>query len=81
MDNQAYYRMRALQERAAVRNATCEAARDRHDELAAAYDMRSRLLQIMQVRHAVQPVSEPVSGGATRAPAVQDECIAPRGIS
>ena len=66
MDDQAYYRKRALQEQAAVRNATCDEARERHAELAAAYDLRSRLLQTIEVRRAFQPVIEPVSGRATR---------------
>lgn len=34
-DDAGYFRNRALQEQAAAQKATCEAARDRHDQLAA----------------------------------------------
>ena len=42
MDDRSYYRERALQEAEAARAATCEQARERHVELAAAYARRSR---------------------------------------
>jgi hypothetical protein len=44
MDDQVYYRHRARQEEEAARIATCSEARDRHDELASAYRLRSRLI-------------------------------------
>ena len=36
-----YYRRRALQEQTAAQKATCEAARERHDQLAAMYRFRA----------------------------------------
>jgi hypothetical protein len=42
MDDRSYYRKRALQEAEAARAATCEQARERHVELAAAYALRGR---------------------------------------
>ena len=39
-DDESYYRARALQEQIASRNATSEAARERHDQLAAMYRFR-----------------------------------------
>ena len=36
-----YYRRRALQEQIAAQKATCEAARERHDQLAAMYRFRA----------------------------------------
>lgn len=42
LDDRAYYLRRALQEDAAARIAGCEAARQRHLELAAAYRIRCR---------------------------------------
>lgn len=38
-----YYRKRLLQEEEAIRSASCEAARQRHQELAEAYRLRTRL--------------------------------------
>ena len=40
-DDRAYYLRRALQEHEAARMATCPQARERHEELAAAYRLRS----------------------------------------
>ena len=39
-----YYRRRALQEQLAAQTATCAAARQRHDELAAMYGFRAAIL-------------------------------------
>ena len=39
-----YFRRRALQEQVAAQRATCEAARLRHDELAAMYRFRTAML-------------------------------------
>jgi hypothetical protein len=44
-DDAAYYGRRALQEQLAARNATCAAARERHDELAMMYRFRSAMLR------------------------------------
>ena len=38
-----YYRRRLRQEEEAVKSASCEAARQRHQELAEAYRLRTRL--------------------------------------
>ena len=46
-----YYRRRALQEQIAAQKATCEAARERHDQLAAMYRFR-----------ALMGANEPASG-------------------
>lgn len=43
-DDAEYYRRRALQEQLAVQNATCAAARQRHDELATLYGFRAAIL-------------------------------------
>lgn len=43
-DDASYYRRRALQEQLAAQNATSEAARDRHDELATMYRFRAAML-------------------------------------
>ena len=43
-DDAEYYRRRASQERLAAQDATCAAARQRHDELAAMYDFRAAVL-------------------------------------
>jgi len=40
--DRAYYLRRSQQELEAARNATCREARGRHEELAAAYDLRGR---------------------------------------
>lgn len=40
-DDTGYFRSRALQEQVAAQKATCEAARDRHDQLAAMYRFRA----------------------------------------
>jgi hypothetical protein len=40
-DDAGYFRSRALQEQVAAQKATCEAARDRHDRLAAMYRFRA----------------------------------------
>lgn len=42
-NDRAYYLRRALQEQEAARTATCRKARDRHEELAAAYRLRCRM--------------------------------------
>lgn len=39
-DDESYYRGRAVQEQVAARNATSEAARQRHDQLATMYRFR-----------------------------------------
>lgn len=44
MDELAYYGMRMRQEKEAARAATCPNARECHEELAAAYEFRCRLL-------------------------------------
>lgn len=43
-DDESYYRARALKERIAARNAACEAARERHDQLAAMYRFRVAMM-------------------------------------
>ena len=43
-DDESYYRARALQEQIASRNATSEAARERHDQLAAMYRLRVAMI-------------------------------------
>jgi hypothetical protein len=43
-DDEAYYRARALQEQVAAQCATCEAAREVHDQLAAMYRFRVAML-------------------------------------
>lgn len=43
-DDAEYYRRRALQEQLAAQNATCAAARQRHDELATMYRFRAAIL-------------------------------------
>jgi hypothetical protein len=43
-DDSSYYRQRASEERQAARNATCSAARERHEEMAALYRFRATLL-------------------------------------
>lgn len=41
--DQAYYLKRIVQEQEAARRASCPAARERHDELAAAYRLRCQI--------------------------------------
>ena len=53
-EDAGYYRSRALQEQIAAQNATYEAARERHDQLAAMYRFRALLGSI-----------EPASGSET----------------
>jgi hypothetical protein len=43
-DDADYFRARAIQEQIAAQKATCEAARKRHDELAAMYRFRALML-------------------------------------
>lgn len=43
-DDKSYCRRRALQEQVAAQQATCEAARERHDELAGMYRFRAAIL-------------------------------------
>ena len=43
-DDVDYYRTRAVQEQVAAQKASCEAARERHEELAAMYRFRSAML-------------------------------------
>ncbi|HEU5068177.1 MAG TPA: hypothetical protein VFT61_08335 [Sphingomicrobium sp.] len=43
-DEEAYCRTRAIQEQVAAQSATCEAARQRHEELAAMYRFRAAML-------------------------------------
>ena len=40
LDDESYYRARALQEKVAAQNATSEVARERHDQLATMYRFR-----------------------------------------
>lgn len=42
-DDFAYYRKRARQEQIAAQKATCKAARDRHNQLAAMYHFRASM--------------------------------------
>lgn len=42
-DDASYFRRRALQEQVAAQQATCEAARLRHDELALMYRFRAAM--------------------------------------
>lgn len=42
-NDRAYYLKRILQEEEAARNAGCKVARERHEELAAAYQLRCRI--------------------------------------
>jgi hypothetical protein len=44
-DDADYFRARAIQEQIAAQKATCEAARKRHDELAAMYRFRALMLR------------------------------------
>lgn len=44
-NDESYYRSRATQEETAARMATCPEARGRHEELAAAYRFRCRVLE------------------------------------
>ena len=43
LDDASYFRARALQEQVAAQKATCEAARESHDRLAAMYRFRALL--------------------------------------
>lgn len=43
-DDASYFGRRALQEQIAAQKATCEAARNRHDQLAAMYRFRALML-------------------------------------
>ena len=43
-DDVSYCRRRALEEQLAARKATCEVARERHDELATMYQFRATML-------------------------------------
>lgn len=43
-DDGTYFARRAIQEQVASQNASCEAARERHDELAMMYRFRSAML-------------------------------------
>lgn len=64
MNELEYFRRRLLQEEEAARNATCQVARDRHEELAEAYRLRSRLivaLPTIALGHATQKVFEEVA--------------------
>jgi hypothetical protein len=54
--DQAYYLKRIVQEQEAARRATCPAARERHDELAAAYRLRC---QINSLRGLTWNIEEP----------------------
>ena len=42
-NDKAYYLRRILQEEEAARTASCSVARERHEELAAAYQLRCRM--------------------------------------
>lgn len=44
MDDLQYYQRRLAHERQAVRDAACQAARERHEKLAEAYQLRCLLL-------------------------------------
>jgi hypothetical protein len=68
VDDLRYYRRRLLQEEKAVNEATCPAARDRHEELAAAYQLRSRLiLAVVTTGKPAQPEAKVDRGGSVRA--------------
>lgn len=43
-DDVSYFNKRAIQEQVAAQKATCKAARERHDELAAMYRFRAAML-------------------------------------
>jgi len=43
VDDAAYFRERAIEEQVAARRATCAAARQRHDEMAALYRFKAML--------------------------------------
>lgn len=43
-DDFSYFKRRAIQEQIVAQKATCEAARQRHDELAAMYRFRAAML-------------------------------------
>ena len=43
-DDTAYYRKRAIEEQVAAQNASCEAARERHEELATMYRFKTAML-------------------------------------
>lgn len=47
MGDQVYYRNRVLQEDEAAKKATCTEARDRHEELAAAYRLRCSVMKAL----------------------------------
>ena len=53
LDDQSYFRRRALEEDKAARNASCDAARIRHTELAALYCVRC---SSPTIRRAFQPM-------------------------
>jgi hypothetical protein len=44
-DDATYFRERVLQEQLASQEATCEAARERHDELATMYRFRAAMIE------------------------------------
>jgi hypothetical protein len=54
LDNQSYFRRRALEEDKAARNAACEIARSRHMEMAALYRGRC---SSPRIRRAFQPMA------------------------
>ena len=58
-DEADYYRRRALQEQIAAQKATCAAARERHDQLAAMYRFRA-LMGSDEPVFAAKPIEEKV---------------------
>lgn len=58
-DDYQYYAMRARQEEKAALIATCDAARERHEELAEAYRFRCEL---------IRDLSRPIGAGPHQAP-------------
>ena len=56
-DDADYYRRRALQEQIAAQKATCAAARERHDQLAAMYRFRA-LMDSDEPASGSDPVAE-----------------------
>ena len=56
-DDTDYYRRRAMQEQIAAQKATCEAARERHDQLAAMYRFRA-LMDSDEPASGSDPVAE-----------------------
>jgi hypothetical protein len=63
-EDASYFRRRALQEQIAAQKATCEAARQRHDELAMMYRFRAAMLTNIPERWTDTLVREPAAEAA-----------------